>query len=186
MLHNSLSHVQLIPTSLGKVYVWQLLSYMEDCKTSGKRNVERSEVSGLLTSVGYATQALDYLPSGQPVLTDSQEHISISHSDGWFAVYIANEPVGVDIQVPRARIGQGKHYFLNEKERHLDDLELLHLIWGAKEALYKKYGGEMNDLRDEVTFERVETKDSKALLTYKEMDEVLFFLTEQAYFLVWT
>ena len=186
MLHNSLSHVQLIPTSLGKVYVWQLLSYMEDCKTSGKRNVERSEVSGLLTSLGYGSQALDYLPSGQPVLVDSQEHISISHSDGWFAVYIANDPVGVDIQVPRARIGQGKHYFLNEKERHLDDLELLHLIWGAKEALYKKYGGEMNDLRDEVTFQSVETSSKSVQLEYAGSIETLRYRNATNCLLVWT
>lgn len=177
---------EIIATASGKLHVWRMEEFELACKVHGKRNVEKEAVKQLLVGLDYGMEPLNYLPSGQPVFTASKEHLSISHSDGWFAVYISEEKVGVDIQVPSPRIAQGKEYFLNKNERHLEDTDLLHLIWGAKEALYKKYGGEMNDLREEVTFNRIDKNEAKVISMYNEMEESLNFRKKLDYFLVWT
>ena len=177
---------EIIATTSGKLHVWRMEAFEYACKVQGKRNVEKEAVKQLLVGLGFGEEPLNYLPSGQPVFAASKEHLSISHSDGWFAVYIAHEKVGVDIQVRSPRIAQGKNYFLNENERHLEDTDLLHLIWGAKEALYKKYGGEMHDLREEVTFESLDDSSQSLYLIYKGDIERFSYRIETEYFLVWS
>jgi phosphopantetheinyl transferase len=137
-----------------------------------------------LIASGHGENALTYLPSGQPVFTNSEKHLSISHSDGWFAVYIASEPVGIDVQVPSPRLEQGKHYFLNEQEKHLTDLDTLHAIWGAKEALYKKYGGNIVDLRGDVTFQSYDVGKQEIILLFSDRLESFTVYNRSDYWLV--
>ena len=184
MQDGSLSHVKTIPTPLGEVYVWRLADYAQACKLQGKRAVEREAIQQLLIALGYGENVLTYLPSGQPVFRNSEKHLSISHSDGWFAVYIASEPVGIDVQVPSPRLEQGKHYFLNEQEQHLTDLDTLHAIWGAKEALYKKYGGQLADLRGEVTFQSYDVYMQKIKLLFSDRLESFTVFNRANYWLV--
>jgi phosphopantetheinyl transferase len=168
MQDGSLPYVEIIPTLLGEVHVWHMADYAQACKLQGKRAVEKEAIQRMLIALGYGKNALSYLPSGQPMFTNSKKHLSISHSDGWFAVYIASEPIGIDIQVPNPRLEQGKHYFLNEQEQHLTDLDTLHAIWGAKEALYKKYGGNIVDLRGEVTFQSYNVEKQELTLLFSD------------------
>jgi phosphopantetheinyl transferase len=158
--------------------------YARACQHQGKRAVEKEAIQQLLIALGYGENALTYLSSGQPVFSDSEKHLSISHSDGWFAVYIASEPVGVDVQVPSQRLEQGKHYFLNEQEKHLTDLDTLHAIWGAKEALYKKYGGNIVDLRGEVTFQTYNVETQEITLLFSDQVESFSVYNRSDYWLV--
>jgi phosphopantetheinyl transferase len=166
MPDGSLPYVETIPTLLGEVYVWRMEEYAQACKIQGKRALEKEAINRFLIASGHGENALTYLPSGQPVFTNSEKHLSISHSDGWFAVYIASEPIGIDIQVPNPRLELGKQYFLNVQEQHLTDLGTLHAIWGAKEALYKKYGGDIDDLRGEVTFQSYNAEKQELTLLF--------------------
>lgn len=184
MPDSSLPHVETIPTPLGNVYVWRLADYSRACKLQGKRAVEKEAIQQLLIALGYGENALTYLSSGQPMFTNSEKHLSISHSDGWFAVYIASQPVGIDIQVPSPRLEQGKHYFLNEQEQHLTDLDTLHAIWGAKEALYKKYGGQLTDLREEVTFQSYDVDKREITLLFSDQLESFSVYNRLDYWLV--
>jgi phosphopantetheinyl transferase len=168
MQDGSLPYVEIIPTPLGEVHVWHMADYAQACKLQGNRAVEKEAINRFLIASGHGENALSYLPSGQPVFTNSEKHLSISHSDGWFAVYIASEPIGIDIQVPNQRLELGKHYFLNEQEQHLTDLGTLHAIWGAKEALYKKYGGDIDDLRGEVTFQSYNVEKQELTLLFSD------------------
>jgi len=81
---------------------------------------------------------------GKPFLQNSESHISISHSNDHIAVIASNMVVGVDIQTFVSKISRIRHKFVSELEDQYvdesDPLRALHIIWGAKESLYKAYG----------------------------------------------
>jgi phosphopantetheinyl transferase len=81
-----------------------------------------------------------YDSNGKPHLSKSS--ISISHSHEFIAVMISDSPsIGIDIEVVHPRIEILSRKFLSEKEKpDLSDtrhLEKLHVLWGAKEVLFK-------------------------------------------------
>lgn len=81
---------------------------------------------------------------GKPHLEHSPFNVSISHSGNKAAAIAAPDVVGIDIQNLVPKIERLAHRFLNKEE--LDSLReetrilQLHVLWGAKEALYKAYG----------------------------------------------
>lgn len=80
---------------------------------------------------------------GKPYLIGRSEEISLSHSDMYVAAMTGAHPVGVDIQKCRQKIIALEHKFAREEESARIDrtqpVQHLHLLWGAKEALYKIY-----------------------------------------------
>lgn len=81
---------------------------------------------------------------GKPHLENSDFHISISHSRDLVSVIASKLLVGVDIQYFVTKIHRIAHKFVNKGELanipEEKTLEALHIIWGAKESLYKAYG----------------------------------------------
>lgn len=81
---------------------------------------------------------------GKPYLSDSDYFISISHSHEMAAVIAAKVPCGVDIQYPVEKIKRLVPKFCADHELNAidseDDLSTMHVIWGAKECIYKAYG----------------------------------------------
>lgn len=117
-----------------------------------KRSIEKNEVLKTLRIMGFDSPVL-HKESGQPYLENYPElFLSISHSNGWIAVYVSMQPVGIDIETQNPRIAEGSSYFLNENEQQFkSDLNNLHIIWGAKEAFYKWKEGNITDLKNDVT-----------------------------------
>lgn len=81
---------------------------------------------------------------GRPYFKDLATHISISHSGGLAAVILTGKHGGIDIQKWDARLKKLGSKFLTDEElasipAHTE-LESLHVLWGAKEALYKAHG----------------------------------------------
>ena len=81
-----------------------------------------------------------YDVNGKPLL--EKGYISISHSQNYIAVMKTITPgIGIDIESINPRILKLAQKFLseNEKEHVITDnrLEKFHVIWGAKEVLYK-------------------------------------------------
>lgn len=73
-----------------------------------------------------------------------KKSISISHSGPYIAVMVADESrIGIDIEEIHPRIDVLAKKFVSEKEFSFIDqknrFEKLHVIWGAKEVLYKIY-----------------------------------------------
>ena len=64
---------------------------------SEHRRCERLAVRLLLERLG-VDAAIEYLPSGKPVLRGDSRCISISHTKGWAAAAVADTPVGLDIE----------------------------------------------------------------------------------------
>ncbi|MBK6950101.1 MAG: 4'-phosphopantetheinyl transferase superfamily protein [Haliscomenobacter sp.] len=83
-------------------------------------------------------------PSGKPHLPHLPFSVSISHSRGYAAAILAEGVVGIDIQHIVGKIGRIAPRFLSPAEAaaiHADArLEVLHVYWCAKEALFKAHG----------------------------------------------
>ncbi len=82
----------------------------------------------------------------KPFLPNEQYHFSISHCSSYAAAIVSSDQrVGIDIEVPTHRVLKIAHKFLSEKEREifvasLSDIQLLTLLWCAKEAMFKWWG----------------------------------------------
>lgn len=183
------SHLFLenIDTPIGKIVVWKSANYpVNKSGLKKKKEIERLEVLQMINSLGYAIKDLQYKESGQPILSqDSKEHLSISHSHGWFALYIASAPVGVDIEIARETIAEGKDWFINPSELpNFLSKHHLQVVWGAKEAYYKKQEGQIEDLRKDVSVKKIAL--NSLLLEHAGHEEVLFFRQIDTVYLVWT
>jgi phosphopantetheinyl transferase len=88
---------------------------------------------------------------GKPFFPNSPLKLSISHSGEFAAVVTHSQSVGVDIQKITPRIRRIAPKFLRQEEedslQEVHVLEQLHVIWGAKEALFKAYGKKEIDFR---------------------------------------
>lgn len=93
---------------------------------------------------------------GKPFLEESEWHISMSHSGGRAAVIAAPYLVGVDIQTIVPRILKLAPRFSNKEELNCieiaeNSVEVAHIIWGAKESLFKVYGKGQIDFRKDLS-----------------------------------
>lgn len=88
---------------------------------------------------------------GKPHLEDSLFYVSISHTVGYSAAIAHPHQCGIDVQRIVPRIRRMAHKFVGPTEQKQldegDELSRLHLIWSAKEAMYKAYGKRQLDFR---------------------------------------
>ena len=87
--------------------------------------------------------------SKKPVLPENVFHFSISHCGDYAAAIISdNKLVGIDVELVTPKIEKIKEKFLNPEELELlqknefseNNIELITLLWSAKEAMFKWYG----------------------------------------------
>ena len=111
----------------------------------------------------------------KPFLTDEEYHFSISHC-GNFAGAIASSEnrVGVDIEFMTSRLKGIAPKFLTEDERkYLDKwqylsklhLQMMTIIWSAKEAIFKWYGEGNVDFRKHMQLDGVIVTGSDEWIT---------------------
>ena len=102
---------------------------------------------------------LEHLDNGAPFLPEyPDQFISISHSKQWYAIQLSKvDEVGVDIQLIKENIHEGRSYFVNQEEERLMDLNNLNLnlIWSAKEALYKRNKGQVEHYKESITIIKI-------------------------------
>ncbi|WP_126971453.1 4'-phosphopantetheinyl transferase family protein [Gynurincola endophyticus] len=109
----------------------------------------------------FPVQDIKIADTKKPYLQNDAYHFSISHC-GNFAAAIINDnmPVGIDIEIVTPRIQRIGNKFLHEREvDYLSDfvelpqlhLELITVIWSAKEAVFKWYGKGKVDFKNHIT-----------------------------------
>lgn len=86
-----------------------------------------------------------YHPNGAPYLPDEKLHISISHTKGYAALLLQEQPAaGIDIEYRSDRVLKIRSRFMNPEEEAAIDkaCETEHLLihWCAKETLFKMIG----------------------------------------------
>ena len=96
----------------------------------------------------------------KPFLPGEKYHFSISHCGNFAAALVSSENrVGVDIEYVTPRIKSIAPKFLDEKEgvylRNWESIPHVHLqlvtmLWSAKEAIYKWYGEGQIDFRNHI------------------------------------
>lgn len=88
---------------------------------------------------------------GQPFLADSKLNISISHSGHLAAVVASPYRVGIDIQRKSPKIERIHSKFIGKDEfsflEKYEAVEMMHILWGVKEAMYKAWGKRGLDFR---------------------------------------
>lgn len=100
---------------------------------------------------------ISYNEFGKPFL-DNNIAISISHTKVFVAILITTKAnAGIDLEGIRDRIIALSEKFINDEEKKslpkLNKVEYLHVLWSAKEVMFKLYGrGEM-DFRDHLHVE---------------------------------
>jgi 4'-phosphopantetheinyl transferase len=92
---------------------------------------------------------------GKPYLEGIPKHISVSHSELWCAAMISDQPCGVDIQVYSETVRRIADRFLTPDDLLSiglaeNPLQQLHLLWGAKECIYKAYGRRKLGFREHI------------------------------------
>lgn len=78
--------------------------------------------------------------SGAPYLDGISQHISISHTKGYVAVSMTEEPLGIDIERISNRAQRVRSRYMDENEGFSEAKEPeveATLIWSAKEAVFK-------------------------------------------------
>ncbi len=119
--------------------------------------------------------------NGKPYLSNSDHHISFSHSKDFVAVIASKNIVGIDIQKYVDKIYRIKHKFLSESElayveKSSKQKIMLHVLWGAKESLYKAYGRKKVEFKTDLAVDEFQWvhPESKSLGHIKKSDENSF------------
>lgn len=129
----------------------------------------------LLSTFYIQSSDIQYGVKGNPELLKSPFNISISHSKGWFAVYIGNSAIGIDIQEQKSNISTGKSFFLNNKEAQWSSIIDLNLIWSSKEVIYKILKGDIDDVMINVIILEIDHLNHKIKAQYFDSKFDLFF-----------
>lgn len=137
----------------------------------GKRRLEWLASRMLLHEMsGRTTRASCHKdPNGKPHLKDSSMNISISHTGDMAAIMVAqNLDIGVDIQRRVEKIEYIAHKYLSSVElsmvpsHHNRKIDTLHILWGAKESLYKAYSKRGISLKQNITIPHIDQIDSSS------------------------
>ena len=178
----------LIDSSTSKLLIWKDEVYFDKLeKGLKKKEVEKQQIHEKLTIIDEGLK-LKYQSNGAPYAFNSKfTHVSISHYQSYFALYLSNSPIGVDIQIFKESLIKGKHYFINKNEESAIVLTKInaHLIWTAKEAFYKKYSGEIEDLKNEVSILEIDVEEKLIRLKYQEKLFMLSFAVFDNYVVTW-
>ncbi|MDP1762881.1 MAG: 4'-phosphopantetheinyl transferase superfamily protein [Sediminibacterium sp.] len=96
----------------------------------------------------FPSAAIEIADTRKPFLPDEQYHFSISHCGRYAAALVSStQRVGIDIEMITPRVEKIKHKFLHPDELAFvhsqaipQQVELLTLLWSAKEAMFKWWG----------------------------------------------
>ena len=125
--------------------------------TSLKRKREWLTVRVLLKELceQHPVPEIRYDEKGKPHIGNGSV-VSISHTKEYVAMMLSSSAMaGIDLEMIRPEIELLSKKFLNPEEKNclpeFNTIEHIHVIWGAKEVLYKMYGKGGLDFRDHLS-----------------------------------
>lgn len=85
---------------------------------------------------------LDKKANGKPIITNFNEHVSITHTNGYAAsIHSKKHPVSIDLEQIDERVMRIERKFMSEEEMKFipieEKLDYLILCWSAKETVFK-------------------------------------------------
>ena len=113
---------------------------------------------------------IDYNENNKPFFTVARYNLSITHSDTMVAVLLSGQmQVGIDIEKDSPKIERIARKFLSEDEfdrydkiQESDKFQYLHVMWGAKECMFKLYGRGKLSFRENLAVSTFELKPEGA------------------------
>ena len=104
----------------------------------------------------FPTEEIEIADTRKPFLPKEQYHFSISHCRSYAAAIVSShQRVGIDVEQITYRVSNIKSKFLHSEELHFVhdqpqnyELELLTVLWSAKEAIFKWFGNGEVDFRE--------------------------------------
>lgn len=103
----------------------------------------------------FPAELIEIADTRKPFLPNEQYHFSISHCGDFAAAIVSKtERVGIDVELLTPRVEKIKHKFLHPDELQMvdrakiDKVQLLTLLWSAKEAMFKWWGSGDVDFSD--------------------------------------
>ena len=137
---------------------------------------------------------ISYNENGKPFLVDDRP-LSISHSGEFVAVMTGKDlPIGIDIEEIHPRIERLARKFVNETESTFIEgnhrQKKLHVIWGAKEVLFKIYSKGGVDFKRELMvspFEILSNGLCHASIKKNDFDKnlIVYYHELSGYMLAW-
>jgi phosphopantetheinyl transferase len=172
---------QHIETRLGDIWI-------ADAETNGSVKLEsesrqdyEARFLQLMLEEIVGEAELDHKSSGAPFLKNRPNtHISISHSDHWFAIYLSKkEPIGIDIEIPSDHIKKTEQYFLtdSEIEQLQPTTEELAICWGIKESIFKLFRGNLNSMKEDIQIISINKNKTTSIVLEQKID-LKFFQTD--------
>ncbi|MET0635083.1 MAG: 4'-phosphopantetheinyl transferase superfamily protein [Chitinophagaceae bacterium] len=113
-------------------------------------------------------QLIQLAETRKPFLPEEQFHFSISHCGDYAAAIVSRTiRVGIDVEIPIDKIARIRTKFLSPREVALfrvegnsaDDLQLLTVLWSAKEAVYKWYGEGQVDFSEQICLTSIDKSE---------------------------
>ncbi len=161
--------------------------------TSDARKVEWLSTRLLMQElIQENTADILYDSNGKPHLSDIGPFISISHSKGMCALFLSDQPNGIDLQIHNSRIKTIENKYLNPTEIKLIENEDddLHYFWCAKEAVFKAHGRKKIYLKDHIFITHINRSQKTILATLVDgefkQNYLLNYLKIENYYLVYT
>lgn len=149
----------------------EYLPFLQYIKTE-KRRQEWLASRVLLKELAGSELLIAYHEDGAPCLPDSAWHLSISHTNGYAAVLLQEQPAaGIDIEYHSPRILKIRSRFMSPEEDasvHPDNV-VKHLLiyWCAKEALFKMIRQKDVDFIEHLHIEPFAYADSGLIKAYE-------------------
>ena len=147
----------------------KILSLIETLNPSRKIEILNSHI--LISHLTKNKEPIQFLKDefGKPVLIHATGFMSISHSFTRSCAIIAPVDVGIDIQKKVDKINRIKRKFLSDEEfsrvEGEGEIDMLHVMWGAKECLYKAYGKKKVTFKTELNLDAFEYNPHGGTLT---------------------
>lgn len=121
-----------------------------------------------LIEPSFPINKIEILQSKKPHLPEKEFHFSISHCRDFVAVFIAPQPVGVDVELVDEKVNRIKNKFLSVEELQLlnglngaDYLKTLTLFWSCKETMFKWYGKGRVDFKKNLNIKNFHFQNEK-------------------------
>ena len=92
---------------------------------------------------------------GKPEFEQSDQHFSISHTEGLVGLQVHHAHNGLDLQRETDKIARVAHKFCSDQDLsalapHVNLTSAQHYIWGLKEGVYKAYGKKGLSFHDDI------------------------------------
>ena len=123
---------------------------------------------------------------GKPYVIGKGKSISLSHCQQYAAAIASKVQVGIDIEAITPRIERIAKRFVHEDEwkfvKEETRLQMLYLLWSAKEALYKLYGKKAVDFKNHMIAQPFEVqKHGWFHLEFKKENNQTFLMQYEIY-----